>query len=145
MKLVTKTKVDSTKEKVWKGFDQSLFEKLAPPFPKARLLRYDGNKQGDIVDIELDFIFFKNKWTSLIIENAESHEENYFIDAGETLPFFLGFWKHKHRIIGENSGAIIIDEVEFQAPIKWLSIFLYPAIWAQFAWRIPIYKKIFRA
>ena len=43
MKLILKTNVKQSPQQVWAGFNQSLFEKLAPPFPRVRLLRFDGS------------------------------------------------------------------------------------------------------
>ncbi|SOE20150.1 Ligand-binding SRPBCC domain-containing protein [Spirosomataceae bacterium TFI 002] len=144
MELKIQTTVQRDHLYVWQNFNQTLFEKLSPPFPKAKLIQYDGNEVGCKVDIELDFLIFKNRWLSVITENGETKNGLYFRDQGEKLPFFLGKWSHKHIIEPYQNGQTIIkDEVSFEAPIPWLSFLLYPLIWGQFLWRIPIYKRTF--
>lgn len=144
MKITLRTKVDASLPAVWQGFDESLFEKLSPPFPPVKLARFDGSHEGDVVSLELNFIFFKQKWVSHIVEQRETEEEIYFIDKGVELPFFLSFWQHKHRLIrAPQGGTIIADEIEYRTPILLFDYLMYPVMWAQFAYRGPIYKKIF--
>jgi ligand-binding SRPBCC domain-containing protein len=143
MKLIIETQVEQEYLQVKKGFDESLFTKLSPPFPPVKLLRFDGSSKGDLVSLELNFIFFKQKWTSEIIEDQTDEKEFYFIDKGIELPFFLKKWIHKHRIIKNGENAIIRDEIDYQAPFLLLTWLLYPAMLLQFAYRKPIYKKIF--
>jgi ligand-binding SRPBCC domain-containing protein len=143
MKLVIETHVEQGFLQVKEGFDESLFTKLSPPFPPVKLLRFDGSATGDLVSLELNFIFFKQKWTSKIIEDQTDEKEFYFIDKGIELPFFLKKWTHKHRIIKDGENSIIRDEIDYQAPFLLLTWLLYPAMLLQFAYRKPIYKKIF--
>ncbi|WP_075348725.1 SRPBCC family protein [Algoriphagus marinus] len=143
MKLVIETHVEQGYLQVKEGFDESLFTKLSPPFPPVKLLRFDGSSTGDLVSLQLNFIFFKQKWTSKIIEDQTDEKEFYFIDKGIELPFFLKKWTHKHRIIKDGENSIIRDEIEYQAPFLLLTWLLYPAMLLQFAYRKPIYKKIF--
>lgn len=145
MKITIKTAVNQPMEAVWEGFNENLFAKLAPPFPPVKLLRFDGSEQGNEVHLELNFIFFKQTWVSLITENVKTEKEIYFIDKGTKLPFFLTFWQHKHRIVKavdmkRGVHSLIIDEIEFESPFGAL---LYPALFLQFLYRKPIYKKIF--
>jgi ligand-binding SRPBCC domain-containing protein len=145
MKITISTPVKQSIEEVWAGFDQKLFSKLAPPFPPVRLLRFDGSEVGNEVHLELNFIVFKQIWTSLIIQNVKTDKEIYFIDEGIKLPFFLTYWQHKHRIvkiIAMKTGVHtrIIDEIEFKSPFGFL---LYPVLYLQFLYRKPIYKRIF--
>lgn len=144
MKLKIKTLVDSPLEIVEDNFNQSLFEYLSPPFPKARLLRYDGNEKENIVHLQLHFLLFKNEWLSEILESKKSLDEFYFIDVGRKLPFFLGKWTHKHLLQRKGNKTNIIDDVEFEAPIKWLTFLVYPMIYALFLYRIPAYKRYFK-
>lgn len=143
MKLVIETHVEQGFLQVKEGFDESLFTKLSPPFPPVKLLRFDGSSTGNLVSLELNFIFFKQKWTSKIIEDQTDEKEFYFIDKGIELPFFLKKWTHKHRIIKDGENSIIRDEIDYQAPFLLLTWLLYPAMLLQFAYRKPIYKKIF--
>jgi ligand-binding SRPBCC domain-containing protein len=98
-----------------------------------------------VVTLELDFIFFKQKWTSIITEDYTDSNEFYFIDEGTLLPFFLNRWRHKHRIIKNGNGSIIRDEISFEAKPTFLGIFLYPVMYLQFLYRKPIYKKFFKS
>jgi len=143
MKLIIETQVEQEYLQVKKGFDESLFTKLSPPFPPVKLLRFDGSSKGDLVSLELNFIFFKQKWTSEIIEDQTNEKEFYFVDKGTELPFFLKNWTHKHRIIKKGKNSIIRDEIDYQSPFLLLTWLLYPAMLLQFAYRKPIYKRIF--
>lgn len=145
MKINIETAVEQDFLQVKEGFNERLFNMLSPPFPPVKLLRFDGSKKGDLVTLELDFIFFKQKWTSVITEDHTDTKEFFFIDQGTELPFFLKEWRHKHRIIKNGTGSIIRDEISFKAKPGLLGIFLYPAMYLQFLYRNPIYKKIFTA
>jgi ligand-binding SRPBCC domain-containing protein len=145
MKITISTPVEQDIITVWQGFNETLFTKLAPPFPPVKLLRFDGSEQGDEVHLELNFIFFKQKWVSRITENEKTDKEIFFIDEGIALPFFLKYWKHKHRIVKAvtmKTGihTLIVDEIEFESPF---GILLYPILFLQFLYRKPIYQKIF--
>lgn len=144
MHIKLETPVEQGYLDVKAGFNESLFKKLSPPFPPVKLLRFDGSEKGDLVTLELNFIFFKQKWTSEISEDKTTDLEFYFIDQGVELPFFLKKWKHKHRVISTGIGSIIRDEIEYEAPFGILTYLLYPALWLQFAFRKPIYREIFK-
>ncbi|MFC3416326.1 SRPBCC family protein [Algoriphagus hitonicola] len=144
MKITIETPVNASLHGVMEGFNESLFKKLSPPFPPVKLLRFDGSKTGDLVSLELNFIFFKQKWTSRITEDELSEAEFYFVDEGIELPFFLKKWKHKHRIIRQGSGTIIRDEISYAGPNALVTFLLYPALYLQFLYRKPIYKKLFQ-
>jgi ligand-binding SRPBCC domain-containing protein len=144
MRLHLQTAVASSHLEVKEGFTESLFAKLAPPFPPVKVLRFDGCKAGDTVDLELNFIFFKQKWTSKITEDHCDAQEFFFVDEGIVLPFFLGKWRHCHRILAQPSGSIISDEIEFEGAFSWMTPLLYPVLWLQFWYRKPIYRRIFK-
>jgi len=144
MKLTLRTPVSAPLHTVWAGFDESLFKKLSPPFPPVKLARFDGSHTGDLVSLELNFFLFKQNWTSRIVEQQESGNEIYFIDEGTRLPFFLIFWRHKHRLIRQKTGGTLIaDEIEYRTPFLLTDYLMYPLLYAQFAYRKPIYKRIF--
>ncbi len=143
MKLVLTTNVSSVPQKVWQGFDQTLFEKLAPPFPLIKLLRFDGSEKGDLVEVELNFIVFRQLWQSLIVDYGQSKDEIWFIDEGRRLPFFLRYWRHRHRLIRIASGTQIVDDIEYRTPSVVLDYLMYPLMWLQFAYRKPIYRRVF--
>lgn len=139
-----KTTVNYPMDKVWEGFDQQLFEALSLPFPPVQVVRFDGCQEGDIVELELNFLLFKQRWQSIIIAQVSTAEEIYFIDKGAKLPFFLSYWQHKHKLVKiAPQQTIVVDEINFKTPFILTNYLLYPLIWLQFAYRKPIYKKFF--
>jgi ligand-binding SRPBCC domain-containing protein len=145
MKIIITTQVEQNYKTVLEGFTRDLFLALAPPFPPVKLLRFDGCQKGDIVELELNMIFFKQRWDALIIESGEKENEVFFTDIGTTLPFFLKTWKHFHRIVqNSDQTSSVIDHFEYTTPFLLLDYLMYPVLYAQFAWRKPIYKKLFR-
>jgi ligand-binding SRPBCC domain-containing protein len=143
MRIIIETKVSSNVEEVFKGFNESLFLKLAPPFPLVKLKQFDGCHKGDTVHIELSFVLFKQQWKSLIINFSKQENEIYFIDKGVELPFFLKYWVHKHSIVKHNCSTIIIDDIEYKTFNVVTDILFYPLMYLQFAYRKPIYQKVF--
>ncbi len=143
MKLRIKTHVNQSASQVWKGFDETLFTKLAPPFPSVKLLQFDGSEKGDRVGLELNFILFKQKWISDIVDNGENEEMIFFIDKGVELPFFLKSWRHKHILKKGNPGSEIIDDIEYSTGTILTDLLMYPALLLQFLYRKPVYKKVF--
>lgn len=144
MRLQITTNVEQSAHQVMAGFNEELFLKLNPPFPQVRLLRFDGSKKGDIVGLELNFIFFKQRWVSEITFDEEHPDYFLFIDEGRKLPFMFTYWKHEHRIEDRPNGSAIIDRISYESGTKLLSFLLYPVLILQFMYRKPIYKKFFR-
>ena len=146
MRVMLHTSVSQPPAQVMAGFTRALFVALAPPFPKLRVLRFDGCRQGDQVQIELDTGLKRLSWTSLITEDGVRPDgTHFFIDEGQVLPPPLRYWRHYHRIEpGERGGSIIVDDLEYRTAFRWLDALLYPAMWAQFAWRQPIYRRWFK-
>ena len=144
MKLVLKTNVQQSPKQVWSGFDQALFEKLAPPFPRIRLLRFDGSTTGCTVEVELNFVFFRQIWQSEITEHGETADEIWFVDQGSQLPFFLKSWRHRHRLRPTETGTEIVDDIEYRTGSLAMDYLMFPLMWAQFAYRGPIYRRAFR-
>ena len=93
-------------------FTADLLLRLSPPFPRVSLQRFDGCKKNDNVILEINLLFRKVTWSSLITEDALTADEWYFIDQGVKMPFGLQYWQHKHRVkkISEVS-CEIIDEI----------------------------------
>ncbi|KOY87547.1 hypothetical protein AD998_16655 [bacterium 336/3] len=143
MKLSITTNVTKPYKDVFRFFTKELFIKLSPPFPKVKLLRFDGSEKQDKVIVELDFFLFKQEWESVITEKSETKEEIYFIDEGVKLPFFLKKWKHIHRIMKDGDKTNIVDDIEFETPFRPFDILFYPILYFQFAYRRPIYQKVF--
>jgi ligand-binding SRPBCC domain-containing protein len=138
------TNVDAHYLAIAERFDLKLFEALAPPFPKVKVLRFDGCHKNSEVHIEMNLFVIKQQWHAVVIEQGESADEWYFIDQGKILPAPLKFWKHRHRILRQtNEKSHIIDEIEYKTGFLLLDYLMYPFFYAQFAARKPIYRKYF--
>lgn len=143
MKLKISTEVGQALPQVILGFNEDLFKKLSPPFPKVILKRFDGCLKGDIVSLELDFLIFKQMWTSEIISYESNPEKFEFVDKGIELPFFLMSWQHRHTLLLENGVVSIVDDINFSSNFKFFDYLLFPVMYLQFFFRKPIYKKVF--
>lgn len=130
---------------VKEGFTKDLFLSLNPPFPPVKLLEFGGCRAGDKVVLELNFILFKQRWVSDIIEDYESDIQWYFIDIGKKLPFFLKSWKHVHEVKAVDSHSIIIDNITYTTGTLLTDMLMYPLLLLQFFYRKPIYKRIFNS
>lgn len=143
MKLTITTPVKANYLDIKENFNEQLFIKLSPPFPPVRLLRFDGCQKGDIVSLELNFIFFRQAWTSVITMDNTDKGTFEFVDEGKQLPFFLSSWRHHHKIKRvSDEESEIIDDIEFTSPAKLLDYLLFPSLWLQFSYRKPIYRKV---
>jgi ligand-binding SRPBCC domain-containing protein len=143
MRINIQTSVNQNLTNVWQGFDLTLFKKLSPPFPPVEVKEFGGCMKGDKVHLELNFLLFKQDWISDIIDQQATDAEIFFVDVGTKLPFFLSAWHHKHRLVKEDSGTKIIDEITFKTPTILTDLLFYPLMYLQFLYRKPIYKKIF--
>ena len=143
MQLHLKTFVRQNYLAVFEAFDESLFRKLAPPYPAFKLLRFDGSSPGDVVEIELQTGFKSLRWSSLITERETTETEAWFVDQGQVLPPPLRFWRHKHVVEKAGTGAVIHDIITYRSKYRWLDVLLYPLMLAQFAYRKPVYRSVF--
>jgi len=144
MQILIKTRVDGNFVEVSNRFDGKLFEYLSAPFPKLNILHFGGCETGDVVRLELNFLFFKEIWTSVIISRKQSEKGIYFIDEGRELPFFITYWNHKHKIDKiSDTESEIVDEIEFQSHNMLFTILSYPFLWLQFYQRKKKYKNYF--
>lgn len=145
MHLLLQTPVRQPLAQVWAGFDRSLFDQLAPPFPPVEVVRFDGCLTGDVVHLRLNFIVFKQDWISDIVDQQTTTNEIFFVDEGTKLPFFLRYWHHRHRLVQDRKtgGTLIIDDITFRTPSLLTDYLFYPLMWLQFAYRKPIYKRVF--
>jgi ligand-binding SRPBCC domain-containing protein len=145
MHILLHTDVEQPLRKVADGFNEKLFRTLAPPFPRLKLLRFDGSKKGDWVAMELHFGPLKQTWVSEIVANGQKEKEWYFIDEGRKLPKPLQHWHHHHRLLAlPGGGTRIVDDITYSTGNKLLDLAIYPALLAQFLYRKPVYKKFFR-
>ncbi|MEJ8804330.1 SRPBCC family protein [Pontibacter sp. H249] len=143
MQLHLKTAVAQDYLQVFNAFNEQLFRELAPPFPKLKLLRFDGSEPGDVVEVELQTGVKSFRWTSLITDRSITSTEAYFIDQGQELPPPLRLWHHKHLVSKNGNGAIIHDIITYSTGAKALDLLLYPLMVLQFGMRKPIYKRVF--
>ncbi|MAE81906.1 MAG: hypothetical protein CMB80_04165 [Flammeovirgaceae bacterium] len=144
MKITIKTRVNSGLQNVKSGFTEKLFLALNPPFPPVKLLEFGGCETGDIVALRLNFILFKQTWTSEITEDAQTDNEWYFVDQGIKLPFFLKSWTHRHLVRKEVKGSSIIDDISYTTGTLITDLLMYPVLLGQFLYRKPVYKKLFK-
>ncbi|NMM46946.1 hypothetical protein [Marinigracilibium pacificum] len=143
MKIVIKTKVESSLADVERKFDRNLFVKLSPLFPKLNLLRFDGIGKGGVTQLLLDFILFSQEWVSINTHSVSSSKGFYFIDVGKKLPFPLKNWRHHHIIYSEES-TVIVDRISYSTRSLILDLLMYPAMWLMFYLRKLAYKKYFK-
>ena len=144
MNLLLKTPVQGDYTKLLARFDQDLFESLAPPGAQVELVRFDGSHKGDTVHIRLKlFGFLKQDWISEIVDEGQDDQRAWFVDRGTQLPFFLGFWEHHHIVERGDGHAVIVDDIRFKGPWWLPSFLLYPVLYLQFAYRKPIYRRVF--
>jgi ligand-binding SRPBCC domain-containing protein len=144
MLLHLKTTVQQDFRSVFHAFDEQLFRKLAPPYPRLKLLRFDGSAPGDVVEVELQTGIRSFRWASLITEREITDRAAWFVDEGQEVPPPLRTWRHKHLVTQHGSGAIIHDIIEYSTGYKVLDVMLYPFMLAAFGMRKPVYKKVFR-
>ena len=147
MRIVLKTQVAQPLPAVWAGFNRALFEQLSPPFPPVNVIRFDGCQRGDVVHLQLNFFLFRQDWISQIVEQQTTPDEIFFIDQGTRLPFFLTYWHHRHGLqrfnIGGTEHTTIVDDITFKTPFRITDYLFYPLLWVQFAFRRPIYRRVF--
>lgn len=148
MQFKITTVVSKPLEQVFEGFDERLFVELNPPFPfpRVRVLRFDGCLLRDEVHLQLCFLgFFRQNWVSIITQKEANPDEINFTDTGRTLPFFLRSWKHQHILqrTAQNQ-TLITDQVNFEAATWLPNWLLWPALYLQFSFRKPIYRRVFR-
>ncbi|WP_143959370.1 SRPBCC family protein [Litoribacter populi] len=144
MRISIKTLVNQDIGKVKSQFNSELLQKLSPPFPKVTIKRFDGIDLDNQFEMELNFGFFTQRWLGKVTRSYEGKESFFFIDEGDKLPFFLKSWKHQHLLISKNGKTEIVDNITFEGRALPLTLLLYPAMWLQFLYRKPIYKRLFR-
>ncbi len=143
MKIILRTKVICSFEKVSGNFDRNLFEFLLPPKIVAKLLRYDGSKPGDVVHIRF-YLPFPSDWISIIKSEEKTNNKYVFVDEGDKLPFGLKNWKHIHSVLKtDESTTEIIDDMQFTTGFKLFDLLAYPILYLSFIPRKKQYKQYF--
>ena len=144
MNFIISTKIKAkSKEAVMAKFTSELFILLAPPFPKIKLLRFDGSEKGNEIHLEMHVIFFKTEWISLITDHVSKENQIYFIDEGTSIPAPIKYWRHRHVIRNANAILFIDDDLTFTSGNKIVDILLFPFVYGLLFYRKPIYKKYF--
>ncbi|MEQ8706042.1 MAG: cyclase [Phaeodactylibacter sp.] len=143
MNLKLKTTVKGNYKAIMDRFDRDLFEALAPRQGKMEIVAFTGSKKGDRVHIRF-LSPIKADWISLITADGVDESQAYFVDEGETLPFPLRYWHHRHVVekITEDTSCII-DDISFRGPNALVTLLLYPAIFLGFYPRKRIYRSYF--
>ncbi len=146
MNFKIKTQVAQDYKTVFNQFDESLFKALKPPLIGLKVKRFDGSQLNSEVHVELNILGVKKLWVSKITEFQQTDTECYFTDtsSGNNLPPPLKNWKHKHLIVKQGTGSMIVDDVTYTSGWKLLDGLLYPVLYFQFAWRKPVYRKYFK-
>ena len=144
MKIIFECRLSCPAEKVVERFGEDLFRALSPPFPRLKILQFDGIKTGDHVVLQLDFMLFTGHWSSLITSSHKSDHALVFVDVGEVMPPFLSRWEHRHVIEKVRNGSIIRDEIEFSPGKGWPAWLVWLMIWIQMKPRNRIYTSFFR-
>lgn len=139
------TTVNTALPSVKEGFNEDLFVSLNPPFPRVILQQFDGCSVGDIVSLELDFVFFRQVWTSEIVNENSSATSWEFIDEGRRLPFFVKSWRHIHRLTSIGKNTLITDHVTYSTGSSVTDWLVLPMYYLVFLYRKPIYKRTFKS
>ncbi|MDO9183889.1 MAG: hypothetical protein Q7U04_15850 [Bacteriovorax sp.] len=143
MKILIKTRIEKNYQLLFSKFNIDLFKALKPPLLRLEILRFDGCKKGDEIHLQIDFFgLAKQKWISHITDGFRNDYEIVFVDEGALLPPPLKKWKHNHRIEKINElDSYIVDEIYYTTGNKALDLLIYPALYAMFFYRKPIYKR----
>lgn len=143
MKILIKTPIENDLQSTFKLFNEDLFRALKPPLISLEVERFDGCKKGDEVHLKIGFGPIHQKWVSLITDDRENEDVCFFIDEGDKLPPPLKEWKHIHRLVKTGKTTCRIeDDIFYSSGNKLLDFLMYPVMYAQFAMRIPVYKKL---
>lgn len=136
-----RTRINAPMQDVWTQFDAALLSKLSPPFPKVRIVRFDGCQTGDLVSLELNLLVAKLIWTSQITDSIQNEDFCAFVDEGVKMPFGLTAWRHEHRIEKHDlKSCTIVDQISFKTNYLLLDFLLFPLFWGMIVYRIPLYK-----
>ena len=115
-------------------------------YKRQKLLRFDGCRPGDVVQLELQLGVKKAFWESHITAAETSDTLCYFVDEGRRLPLRLHTWQHTHGMAAAGPGRCrISDELAFSTRPGWWGYVLYPGFYLLLLYRKPIYRQVFGA
>lgn len=141
-RLLFKTQVPASLEEVKKGFNLQLFEALKPPVVNLKVERFDGCQKGDEVHLKVG-LGIMLPWISHITDDQESPDQWYFIDEGHRMPPPLKKWKHIHKVVRNDQGCQIIDDINYSCGNVIVDKIMRPILYLQFVTREGVYQKIF--
>lgn len=144
MRIDLNTIVEEDLEDVWRRFDRRLFDKLSAPWMPVTVERFDGLGEGDELHLKLGQGPVGLRWVSRIEDVRHQPSEISYVDLGISLPLPLRSWRHKHRLLKRpGGGSLIRDEIEYSTGSSLVDASIYGVIYAQFAWRQPVYRREF--
>ncbi len=144
MNIKIETEVNGHYLAVMEKFDLTLFEALKPKGADMEIVAFTGSKKGDRVHIRFRSPI-KAEWVSLITEDGHNEKEAWFVDEGDTLPFPLSYWKHRHIVRKlSDTKSLIVDDITFKGPNKLMTALMSPGIYAGFYPRKKVYKRFFK-
>lgn len=130
--------------RVMAAFDENLFRALAPPFPRLRVVRFDGCRPGDLVQVEMSWLVVRQAWTSHITEAGENEHEAWFVDEAQPAPWPFRQWRHRHLVgMASGGGTSITEDLTYATASPLFDWLVRPAVWALLAYRKPIYRRWF--
>lgn len=144
MKFVKETIIKASPEKVFAFHELSdAFERLVPPWENARIIQKADIKQiGSQAIIEQKiFGVIPSRW---VAEHTRYEPPRMFEDVQISGPFKS--WRHRHIIKPDETGAILRDEIEFEAPL-WIfgalaaPFVVVPKLEKMFAYRHEVTRK----
>ncbi len=141
-KLYFETQVKASLEEVKQGFNLELFQALKPPIINLQVERFDGCNKGDEVHLKVG-LGVMLPWISHITDQQENQQEWFFVDEGHVMPPPLKEWKHLHKVVKNDQGCLIIDDISFSCGPRILDKIMRPIMYLQFVTRASVYQRIF--
>ncbi len=118
MQFIKETVIKASPEKVFSFHELAdAFERLVPPWENAKIIqRADISKVGSQAIIEQKiFGLIPSRW---VAEHTVYDPPKMFEDVQISGPF--SSWRHQHIILPHAEGALLRDEIEFEAPMWFL-------------------------
>lgn len=143
MKFEIKSHIKQDYEFVDKHLTKDFLLLVNPKIPPFKITRFDGEKIGDLVHVELNFFLFKEKWEYEIKDHTLNDKEWKFVDQSIKHPFFFNYWSHQFRMENLEGEIVISDIVNYNTPFFLLDYFLFPGLYLFFNYRKSIYKKMY--
>ncbi len=142
MRFTLCTNLNLPADRAWNHFDRDLLMALSPPGATLLVHRYEGQQQGDSIEIEVRFWggLVRQYWkTAITLSRCRC-----FVDESEYPPAPLKTWRHVHAILpaGPNS-CKIVDRIEFKTGSGLLDVLFFLPMYLLFSLRGPQYRSYF--